>query len=257
MTCYPSVRASGFPLLKRQVELYHFNGHRAVNGQYKMSMFHYWTPEHRRVNYHWHGVYLWDWETRPHPLHTAAHADNRFPNLQCFPWPPPTHLLDYPLRHCSQSIALDSMPSFHYASSHPSPAFTVLPISAVGLGEIQIWICWGVNGNKEHDSPFRKERWVGCLYGSLCDAGSGHISYPRLSRSLQVVTRTEAASIRSDNPPRKHFHPQGLDTQDRVKKGARDIAFLKRRARKGLECLTEATIEKWLYTDLIWRETIK
>lgn len=41
MTCYPSVRASGFPLLKRQVELYHFNGHRAVNGQYKMSMFHY------------------------------------------------------------------------------------------------------------------------------------------------------------------------------------------------------------------------
>lgn len=60
-------------------------------------------------------------------------------------------------------------------------------ISAVGLGEVQMWIRRGVNGYKENDAPFEKrDEWTVCV--SLCDTGSGDISYPLFSLSLQDVT---------------------------------------------------------------------
>lgn len=72
----------------------------------------------------------------PHPCFFKNSTDSQhtlrciqstaFRNSQYFPWPPPTHLIDASLRRCSQSIALDFMPSYHYTSSYLSPAFLFL-----------------------------------------------------------------------------------------------------------------------------------
>lgn len=176
--------------------------------------------------------------------HSAVHTKYPLQSLQYFPWPPPTHLINASLRHCSynstwfHTVLLLCM--FLSITCLPFPV-----ISAVGLGEVQIWICWGVNVYKENEASLEGKM-------SGLHTGSGDISYPLFSLSLRDITKTKAARIWSDNQPPKHFHPQGWDTQDRVKKGARDIAFLKHSTRKGPWM---STTEKWLYSDLIWHQT--
>lgn len=78
--------------------------------------------------------------------------------------------------------AILSLCKFLSITSLPCPV-----VSTVGLGEVQIWICWGVNGYKENEAPFEKrDKCTACV--SLRDAGSGDISYPLFSLSLQHVT---------------------------------------------------------------------
>lgn len=159
---------------------------------------HHSTSELRLCNYYWHRGLVMRLEDKasslfcflrtPQRVCTLCNAYHVLPwKFAVFPmvWANSSHqcfLETLQQVNSTWFCAILSLCKFLSITSLPCPV-----VSTVGLGEVQIWICWGVNGHKENEAPFEKrDEWTACV--SLCDAGSGDISYPLFSLSLEDVT---------------------------------------------------------------------